>query len=178
MTIHSEHPFASPEGERDPVRRFRGRLGAAVVLWTAGAEARPDERAGLPVSSTMVVAGDPPHVLGLLDPDSDLAELVQRSGAAVVQVLQWQHRHLADAFAGLAPAPGGVFRMAQWTQSPWGPVLDDASAWAGVRLAAGDLTPVGWSLLVDTVIEQVELREETGPVIHRRGRYQRLTPQA
>lgn len=95
-----------------------------------------------------------------------------------MQVLQWQHRHLADAFAGLAPAPGGVFRMAQWTQSPWGPVLDDASAWAGVRLAAGDLTPVGWSLLVDTVIEQVELREETGPVIHRRGRYQRLTPQA
>lgn len=175
MTIHSEHPFATPEGDYDPVRRFRGRLGAAVVLWTAGVGERPGERAGLPVSSTMVAAGDPAHVLGLLDPDSDLADLVQRSGAAVVQVLQWQHRHVADAFAGLAPAPGGVFRMAQWTQSRWGPVLDDASAWVGVRLAGRDLTPVGWSLLVDTVIERVEVREETHPVIHRRGHYQRLT---
>ena len=29
VTIHSEHPFADPEPERDPVRRLRGRLGVA-----------------------------------------------------------------------------------------------------------------------------------------------------
>ena len=32
VTIHSEHPFADPEPERDPVRRLRGRLGGAVTL--------------------------------------------------------------------------------------------------------------------------------------------------
>ena len=37
VTIHAGHPFAEPEGSRDPVRRFRGRLGGGVTLWTAGA---------------------------------------------------------------------------------------------------------------------------------------------
>ena len=36
MTIHAEHPFLEPEGSRDPARRFRGRLGGAVTLWTVG----------------------------------------------------------------------------------------------------------------------------------------------
>ena len=35
VTIHTSHPFADPEP--DDVRRFRGRLGGAVTLWTAGA---------------------------------------------------------------------------------------------------------------------------------------------
>jgi hypothetical protein len=30
---------------------------------------------------------------------------------------------------------------------------------------------VGWSVLVDTVIEHVEIGEEQAPLIHRRGRY-------
>ena len=33
MTIHSGHPFPTPD---DPVRRLRGRLGGTVSLWTAG----------------------------------------------------------------------------------------------------------------------------------------------
>ena len=47
MTIHSSHPFA--DGERDEVRRLRGRLGGAVTLWTTG-EGR--SRAGLTVTSS------------------------------------------------------------------------------------------------------------------------------
>ena len=39
MTIHSRHPFADPEP--DEVRRFRGRLGGAVTLWTTGEGAVP-----------------------------------------------------------------------------------------------------------------------------------------
>ena len=35
MTIHAEHPFPTPT---DPVRRFRGRVGGTVSLWTAGDE--------------------------------------------------------------------------------------------------------------------------------------------
>ena len=39
MTIHDTHPFADPHP--DPVRRFRGRLGGAVTLWTAPGRRAP-----------------------------------------------------------------------------------------------------------------------------------------
>lgn len=167
VTIHSEHPFLEPEPDRDPVRRFRGRLGGAVTLWTSAAG---DERAGLTVSSLMVAGGEPAHVLALVDPDSDLAEVARRSGAAVVALLEWRHRELADAFAGVAPAPGGPFRAGTWTDTEWGPLLDGASGWVGLRLT-DDPREVGWSLLLDGVVEHVELGEERQPLVHRRGRY-------
>lgn len=168
MTIHSDHPFAEPESERDPVRRLRGRLGGTVTLWTAG-EGR--DRAGLTVSSLMVAAGDPGHALGLVDPDSDFADTVQDTGRAVVQLLEWRHRDLAEAFAGQAPAPGGVFTLGTWADTDWGPRLEGASAWAGVILTG--TSEVGWSLLLDTTIEHVEIGEEQEPLVHRRGRYVR-----
>ena len=168
MTIHSEHPFLEPEPERDPVRRFRGRLGGAVTLWTCGSGSA---RSGLTVSSLMVANGSPAHVLALLDPDSSFASGLRASTTSVVQLLEWGHRDLADAFAGVAPAPGGPFRMAQWRDTQWGPVLADATTWAGVRLA--ESRPVGWSELVDCVVEHVEVGDEDAPLVHRRGRYLR-----
>lgn len=169
MTIHSEHPFAEPEGDRDAVRRLRGRLGGTVTLWTSGTG---PARAGLTVSSLMVANGDPAHVLALVDPESDLAAAVQETGRAVVQLLEWRHRDLAEAFAGQAPAPGGVFRLGTWTDTDWGPLLDGASAWAGVGLR-DDAREVGWSLLLDGAVEHVEIGEESQPLVHRRGRYVR-----
>lgn len=169
MTIHSEHPFAQPESERDPVRRFRGRLGGTVSLWTTGEGAG---RAGLTVSSLMVAAGEPGRVLALVDPDSDLADAVQDNEVAVVQLLEWEHRDLAEAFAGLAPAPGGVFRLGSWVETVWGPRLEGASVWAGLRLA-GVPREVGWSLLLEATVEHVEIGEESEPLVHRRGRYVR-----
>ncbi len=82
MTIHDEHPFAEPQGRRDPVRLLRGRLGGAVSLWTAGAGRA---RAGLTVSSLLVLPGEPPRVLGLIDPDSDLADTLVGDGSAPVR---------------------------------------------------------------------------------------------
>jgi flavin reductase (DIM6/NTAB) family NADH-FMN oxidoreductase RutF len=169
MTIHSGHPFLEPESERDPARRLRGRVGGAVTLWTTGSGA---DRTGLTVSSVLVAAGEPARVLGLVDPDSDLALAVEGSGTAVVALLQWRHRDLADAFAGVAPAPGGVFRLGTWTDSEWGPLLDGVSAWAGLRLT-GPGRPVGWSVLLEGVVEHVEIGSEDEPLVHRRGRYLR-----
>jgi len=174
VTIHSGHPFLEPESERDPARRLRGRLGGAVTLWTTGSGAA---RAGLTVSSVLVAAGDPARVLGLVDPDSDLALAAEDSGTALVAMLSWRHRDLADAFAGVAPAPGGVFRLGTWTETSWGPVLDGVSAWAGVRLE-GPGRPVGWSLLLEGVVEDVVIADtgpdgDDAPLVHRRGRYLR-----
>jgi flavin reductase (DIM6/NTAB) family NADH-FMN oxidoreductase RutF len=170
VTIHPEHPFAEPEPRRDPVRRLRGRLGGAVTLWTTGHDAG---RAGLTVSSVLVAPGEPARCLGLVDPDSDLAEAVARTGTATVQLLDWGHRDLADAFAGVAPAPGGAFRGATWQETEWGPVLEGVGAWAGLRIGS-PATPVGWSVLLDGVVEHVEVRsDEAEPLVHRRGRYVR-----
>ena len=166
MTIHSSHPFADPEP--DPVRRFRGRLGGVVTLWTAGDE---HERAGLTVTSVMVANGEPARVLGLVDPDSELADALQASGSAVVQLLQWADRALAEAFAGTAPAPGGAFAQASFVQTDWGPRLQRAATWAGVRLES--VVEVGWSRLLTCTLEHVEVGDDGDPLVHRRGRYVR-----
>ena len=161
MTIHSSHPFPTPD---DAVRRLRGRVGGTVSLWTTG-------DAGLTVSSFMVAAGEPARVLALLDPDSALAEAFDETGTGVVQLLSWRHRDLAEAFAGTAPAPGGPFRLASWEPTAWGPRLADAATWAGVRLESA--APAGWSTLVTAVLEEVVVGEDDEPLFHRRGRYAR-----
>ncbi len=165
MTIHSEHPFLDPES--DPVRRLRGRIGGTVTLWTSGT----DPRAGLTVSSTMVAGGEPGRMLGLLDPDSDLRDVLGETGRAVVHLLTWEHRDLAEAFAGQLPSPGGPFRMGEWEQISHGPRLVTAPSWATVELESAE--PVGWSDLVITRIVDVVLGEDVEPLVHRRGRYQR-----
>lgn len=164
MTIHSEHPFAQPE---DEVRRLRGRLGGAVSLWTAGDDG---DRAGLTVSSLMVAGGEPGRVLALLDPDADLTEALRETGRAVVALLEWRHRQLAEAFAGVAPAPGGPFRAAEWDQTSHGPLLIGARTWALVRLESD--VEAGWSRLVTCTIDEVHVGEDLEPLLHRRGRYE------
>lgn len=169
MTIHSQHPFSDPDP--DPARRFRGRVGGRVSLWTAG---EGSSRAGLTVSSLMVAAGEPTCVLALLDPDSDFAEAFEKTGRAVVHLLDWRHRDLAEMFAGLTPAPGGVFNQTTWDASAWGPVLSDVDVWAGVSLGAPRFdrsTTVGWSWLVSGMVEELRVGDETEPLLHRRGRY-------
>lgn len=170
MTIHSEHPFEQPEGERDQVRRLRARVGSTVSLWTAG---EGIERAGLTVSSYLVAAGDPGRVVGLLHPESDLLDRLDEHGVAVMALLDWRDRDLADVFAGVMPAPGGPFRLGDWEQTPWGPRLTSLTTWAGIRLEPTSRREVGWSVLVEARIEHLEVGTELDPLVHRRGRYQR-----
>lgn len=167
MTIHSSNPFAA---DPDPVRRLRGRLGGAVSVWTSGAGS---ERAGLTVVSMMVANGAPGRVLGLLDPDASLLEVLRETGAGVVQLLEWGDRDLADAFGGVAPAPGGPFTLGEWTDTPHGPALADRTH-ARVRLES--VTETGWSMLATATIEEIVLVEDRRPLEHRRGRYR--TPES
>lgn len=166
MTIHSDHPFADPASARDPVRRFRGRLGGAVTLWTAG---QGHERAGLTVSSMMITGGTPARVLALLDPDSDLAAALASAGRGVVHLLQWEDRGLAEMFAGTAPAPGGMFAQADFVDTSAGPRLTTAPSWLEVTLE--ESREVGWSLLVTARVDAVSVGDDDVPLVHRRGRF-------
>jgi flavin reductase (DIM6/NTAB) family NADH-FMN oxidoreductase RutF len=172
VTIHSEHPFETPDDDRDPVRRLRGRIGSTVSLWTSGAGV---ERAGLTVSSYLVATGDPGRVVALLHADSDLLDRLEETGTAVVALLSWRDQNLADAFAGTMPAPGGPFRLTEWEQTDWGPRPVGATTWMGVRLDPTSRHDVGWSVLVEAVIEHTVVGQEDVPLVHRRGRYQRPT---
>jgi len=165
VTIHSEHPFLPPRDDRDAVRRVRGRLPAPVTVWASGAGRG---RRGLTVSSLLVADGDPSHVLGLIDEDSDFA--AADPATWTISVLTSDHRFLADAFAGTAPAPGGPFTLGEWGDSDWGPVLRGAAAWIGARRVETSPSHVGWALLLEGVVEHLELTEADA-LAHVRGRY-------
>lgn len=174
MSIHAEHPFLTPEPDRDPVRRARGRLNAPVTVWAAGTGRT---RAGLTVSSMLIAEGSPAEVIGLINPDSALAEAMLDSGTVTVSVLGARDRQVADVFAGLCPSPGGAFRTGSWTDTDWGPALDGAPAWLGARLLDGEPARAGWGYLVRARVETVGLADLTAAdqaLAYLRGRYRFL----
>ena len=167
--IHNHDPFATPESARSQVRRFRGRFAQTVTLWTAPG---PAGSSGLTVSSCLVVDGEPGRMLGLVDDESELWSAVSAAGGFAVSLLSPEDRQLADRFAGLMPAPGGLFRQGDtWIETGFGPVLDGRS-WAGCRLESAHT--LGWSLLVEATIEETHLTDRSAPLLHHRGSYGRV----
>jgi len=164
--IHSDDPFATPDEDRSPVRRLRGRLATAVTLWTAPGPA------GLTVSSMLVADGEPGRVLGLIDEESDFWAAARTARRFAVTALGDADRQLADRFAGLMPAPGGVFAHGRWVDTEFGPVPAGAGTWAGCRLESD--RQCGWARLLEATIETVRLDTAPAPLVHFRGRYQRL----
>ena len=158
------------EGDRDQLRRVRGRMPAPVTVWASGTGR---DRRGLTVSSVLLASGEPDRALGLIDEDSDFWE--SEPTMWTVNVLGAEHRFLADAFAGTAPAPGGPFTLGDWTDSEWGPVLTGNAGWIGVRLSEADIRTVGWGLLVEGIVESVTVGEADA-LVHLRGRYRELDP--
>lgn len=165
--IHSGDPFATPERDKSAVRRLRGRLAAPVTLWTTPGPA------GLTVSSMLVADGEPGRVLGLIDEESEFWDAVSATRRLAVTPLRQGDQQLADRFAGLLPAPGGLFATGDWTQTEYGPVPAGAGTWAGCRLESD--RPCGWALLLQATIERFHLDAAPVPLLYFRGRYQRLT---
>ncbi len=135
------------------------------------------------------VLHEPGRLLGTVDEESDLWTAVERSGRFAVTVLGSADRQLADRFAGLLPAPGGLFAGDGWAATDWGPIPVDHPTWAGCRLDAA--RPVGWALLVEASVEHIEIGDagphgvgdasdataaagDAGPLLHHRGRYRTL----
>ncbi len=138
-----------------------------MTLWTAPGPA------GLTVSSMTVADGDPGRVLGLVDEESEFWDAASVAKRFAVIPLGPADQQVADKFAGLMPAPGGLFAAGGWTETDWGPVLAGAATWAGCRLDGE--RPFGWSLLVEATIESITAgSQDDGPLIHFRGRYRSL----
>ena len=79
----------------------------------------------------------------------------------VVALLGEGHQQLADAFGYVAPAPGGPFRMIDWTDTAWGPAPVGVGTWAGCTLVSTDPPEVGWALR-ERAAQQVTLGELLG----------------
>jgi hypothetical protein len=172
MTIHSTNPFADPVNE--PARQLRGRLGARVTIWAAGeldADNRGEGAAGLTVSSMMTVPGSPWRVAGLVNVDSDLAELIAGTGALAISLLNGPDEEISETFSGALPSLGGPFRRGDWEDSPWGPRLAGRT-WAGVSIEG--TRPLGWLLEVTGTLDRIEIADDPAPLHHIRGRYRAL----
>jgi flavin reductase (DIM6/NTAB) family NADH-FMN oxidoreductase RutF len=167
--IHSGHPFQSDPADREQARRFRGRLAAGVTIVTAGTGV---DRAGLTVSSLLVVHGEPAEVHLVVGPTTDLWEVAADSGRFVIHICRYEDRQVVDVFAGLSPSPGGIFAGLPITETQWGPALTDLPDRAYCRFESRE--EVGWSGLVVGVIEQVEVSALEDPMVHFRSRYRRL----
>ena len=166
IRVGGQPPFAVAPERRDPARRLRGRLVAPVSVWTAG---RLPGGAGLTVSSVLVAEGQPPRLLGLIDPTSAFWEAVQETRAFVVHVLAVGDRGLAERFSEIRPPIRGPFERLEVGESPWGPVLGGRRPRAACRLTGS--TPVGYAELVEGVIEQLELPDLEDPLAYLHGRY-------
>jgi 3-hydroxy-9,10-secoandrosta-1,3,5(10)-triene-9,17-dione monooxygenase reductase component len=171
--IHYENPFATPAELREPARRFRGRLAAPVTVWTSGG---PGEPAGLTVSSLLVAEGQPPLVIGLISPTSDLWEAIRGTGRFVVHVLGEGNEKLAERFAGMRPSPGGLFVGLRTEVSEWGPMLLDFPNRALCTFQDGD--EVGNQLMISGSIDKLAMTDFDEPLVYFRGRYRSARPRA
>ena len=168
--IHAEHPFADRPEDRDPVRRFRGRLAHPVTIIMSG---EGDRRTGLTVSSLFVVEGEPGRVHAIVGPNSDLWDVAAETERFVVHVCDVDATSLAEVFAGLRPSPGGLFATMNTTPSKWGPLLDELPDRLFCSLES--LVESGNSGVFVGVVDGAELSDIEDPLVHFRGTYRSLT---
>jgi flavin reductase (DIM6/NTAB) family NADH-FMN oxidoreductase RutF len=167
--IHNENPFRADPADRDPIRRFRGRIASGVTIVTAGVG---EERTGLTVSSLLVIEGEPPSIEIVVGPATDLWSVMARSRRFVAHICDFEHHQLANVFAGLSPSPGGLFVGAGWEDSDWGPVLVELPDRVYCALEA--LDEVGFSGVARGQVQRVEVTDLNDPLVHFRGGYRRL----
>jgi flavin reductase (DIM6/NTAB) family NADH-FMN oxidoreductase RutF len=100
----------------------------------------------------MLAQGEPGRLLGLIGPDTELAETIERTGVFVVHLLgdRPEHRRLAQHFAGSLPADPGLLVV---DRSEHGPRLRCVPDQLACRL--GSHRPCGWSELVEAAIDDV-----------------------
>jgi flavin reductase (DIM6/NTAB) family NADH-FMN oxidoreductase RutF len=167
--VHKDHPFETPGDQRDPARRFRGRLAGPVTIVTSG---EGDHRTGLTVSSLVVAEGDPSRIYFLLGSTTDLFYGLEETGKFVVHLLEAGDQAIADVFAGLRPSPGGRFADLGVEESEWGPVLTDVKTRAFCTFEGGDEET--FFIVAEGRIDKLEISDVQNPLVYFRGKYRNL----
>lgn len=163
--IHRDNPFATPEGDRSPARRLRGRMPAPVTIWTAGTG---ESSAALTVSSLLVAEGEPSLILGLINELTSLYEAIESTGRFNVHLLGSEDRVAAEVFAGLRPSPGGPFAAYPSEDGPYGPELEDFPTMVSCDLR--NTQDAGYHRLITGTIDEYRLDPAgTDPLVHHRG---------
>lgn len=166
--VRPNNPFMEGAEDREPVRRFRGRLASGVTIWTSGA----GTPTGLTISSMLVAEGAPSSVIGLVNDTSDLFESLQEAGRFVIHILDAGHYRLADRFAGRFPSPGGLFSDVATSTSEWGPVMTSIPDRAFCSVER--IGEAGFQRMVVATIDKLELSDLDHPLVYFRGRYRAL----
>jgi 3-hydroxy-9,10-secoandrosta-1,3,5(10)-triene-9,17-dione monooxygenase reductase component len=167
--VHDENPFTAPNDQRDPARRFRGRLATPVTVVTAGSG---EHRTGLTVSSLVVAEGEPSRVYFLLGSTTDLFYGLEETGKFVIHVLESGDQAIADVFAGLRPSPGGKFADFDVEQTEWGPVLTGVGTRAYCTFEGGDEET--FFIVAEGRVDRIEISDIVDPLVYFRGRYRKL----
>lgn len=167
--IHGDNPFVDAPDQRDPIRRFRGRLTAPVTIVTSAAGS---DMAGLTVSSLNVLEGEPGVVQMVVGPTTDFWDVVARSGKFVVHICRSDDRALAEVFAGLRPSPGGVFAGLDVTETEFGPVIEILGDRAHCTFTSQFET--GFSGVVNGDIDHIDIGDLVEPLVYFRGTYRGL----
>jgi flavin reductase (DIM6/NTAB) family NADH-FMN oxidoreductase RutF len=167
--IHGENPFVDAPDQRDPVRRFRGRLTAPVTIVAAGT---PANRTGLTVSSLNVIEGGPGSVHLVIGPTADIWDAMAATGRFIIHICRREDRRLAEVFAGLRPSPGGIFSGLAIDDTEHGPVMIELPDRAYCRLV--ERIETGNSGVVIGEIDHVEIGELSDPLVYFRGAYRSL----
>ena len=167
--VHDDHPFDTPADQRDPARRFRGRLAAPVTVITAGTG---DHQTGLTVSSLVVAEGEPSRLYFLLGSTTDRFYGLEETGKFVVHVLEAGDQAIADVFAGLRPSPGGRFAGLEVEDTEWGPVIKQVATRAYCTFEGGDEET--FFIVAEGTIDKLELSDIEDPLVYFRGRYRGL----
>jgi flavin reductase (DIM6/NTAB) family NADH-FMN oxidoreductase RutF len=123
----------------------------------------------------MLAQGDPGRLLGLIGPDTELADAVERTGVFVVHLLadRPEHRRLAQHFAGTLSADPELLQV---QGSEHGPRLQSAPDQVACRVTGR--RPCGWSRLVEATIEDATWAAGAPPIraglLWYRGAFHRL----
>jgi flavin reductase (DIM6/NTAB) family NADH-FMN oxidoreductase RutF len=142
---------------------------APVTVWTSGDA--DSAWAGLTVSSVLLAQGEPGHLIGLIGPDSDVAEAIGDGGLFVVHLLidRPDHRRLAQHFAGVLPADPNLLAV---EASGHGPRLMAAPDQLACRAIAS--RAAGWSQLVEAEVADIRLGPPARPLVWYRGEFGRV----
>jgi flavin reductase (DIM6/NTAB) family NADH-FMN oxidoreductase RutF len=118
----------------------------------------------------LLAQGQPGRLIGLIGPDSDLAEAIEQRGTFIVHLLadRPEHRRLAQHFAGALPADPALLKV---DASTYGPRLLAAPDQLACRVS--DRRDAGWSQLIEAEVADIRLGPVSRPLLWYRGEFWR-----